>query len=167
MLDPGLRARRSRLSALGPGSAPGSRLCLLGSRLSALGSPFDVRREGHDAVGVQNGAEVDVRGQPQQAPTQQTERGDLRFEVSAGQREALPYARAARGLDQRLPAAAADRAHEQDLDGATVGEHAEEPGRQHPRVVQDDEIARPQVLRQIREHPVLHLAGGAMEHAQS
>src|SRR4029453_260189 len=67
------------------------------------------------------------------------------------------------GPRQPLPCPIAEGFEEQPLGLPTAGTPESQPRRDHARLVHDDELAV-ELLGELREPPVPHLAGGAIEH---
>ena len=124
-------------------------------RVSALGSPPNVRRQRHYPIRVKDRPQIRVRREAKDPPTMESQGGYRHQQVSACQVESPSEPSGLCRFHQSLPALILDRANQQHFDRFAILICPEKPGRNYLGVVQDQEVARAQVLWQVGEPPVL------------
>jgi hypothetical protein len=110
----------------------------------------DVRRQRHLAVGFEKRHDVAVELELKQRAVA-PDHARARF---AGQLELAARLRLVTGLELEERAPGAEQALEQQLDAPAARLLRLQPGRQHARIVQHEQIAASEQRWQVREHPV-------------
>ena len=162
----GLKWRPAVGAATAPACAREDRLIALGiDRQRPVGAP-DVGRQRQLAVPRQQG--VDVGGPADHHRIPARRETFLHRRVRAlRQRDAHARAQPARRPPEAFPGAARPLAHQQQLDRAAGVDAAEEPRRAHPRVVEDEQVAGCQQLRQVGDRAVGDRAVPLRQHQQA
>jgi hypothetical protein len=104
---------------------------------------------------VKDRPQIRVRREAKDPPTMESQGGYRHQQVSACQVESPSEPSGLCRFHQSLPALILDRANQQHFDRFAILICPEKPGRNYLGVVQDQEVARAQVLWQVGEPPVL------------
>ena len=135
---------------------PGKHRLIIGTvaRIAAART-LDVRRQRHRTVACQRLAEcLPFKIEAQSHVALGVLLGDKRGEVPHEEDDVVADPEPSRALGKRAPGTAAEIAMERDLDRRCSAASLE-PGRNHFSIVEDEQIARAQQLRQIRDAPVV------------